>query len=135
MKFTVHFTGRDNAWALSIPRKYIGFYDVDIIRKETLPKLSLERISEYIESKTGDISITCEENYARKCPHFEDTNQIEVRVSEGAANRYCYKKVKVFKDLETGEIKEARIVWAFDEKRMLKEWAALGYPLEIIEDK
>lgn len=129
MDFSVVFNSSLFEAPLLIPCKYHGTVDVDFIRNELglkdLPLECIKRTSAVLAD--NKVKVMLEEQTARRCGLFEETNTIEVVSAPGFLNQFAIKKVSTEKGPD-GSIKWAQISWKLDSDAVLLAWADAGYP-------
>lgn len=132
MELRVKFMRNDGSKLVYIPTHQIGLKMVDKIREETGCNLPLERIDDIVDVAWNDtISIEVPEDMARRSGHFETSSRCIVKITSLRALNGDYEMVpEIKKDDNTGEILSVKFKWELNEKFLLEQWEAAGFPLE-----
>ncbi len=127
MNFKVRFWAETKG-AVDLSRQQTGLKEVELIRTVTDQNVSLDKISDTIDSLQDDPLIEISEETARNSTHFDHKNVLDVRVPAGGLNAMCRLWVTFEKDEATGEITHAKCKHWIDEVAVIWWWADKGYP-------
>ena len=142
MNFQVTFRRENGNYIWEQLKTDVGLNSVDQVReKEKLPNLAIERFSNdlvvpygridppLIDTDHSQITIEVYEDFARKCGHFLEENNIIVLVHHAPLSQYYCQTYNLSKT-DNGEIHEV-LFYIFPSKtQILEQWERDGFPLQ-----